>query len=276
MTFDIAALGLDEWEEREPAGLVVGRRGSVAVVLLNRPAKGNSFHTPMKEALGPLWQELDVDSSIRSIVLGSTSERVFCTGRDVSEVADTGTVGRDLPMRRSFQLTTRHAEVWKPVVCAVEGKVIGGGMHFVVDADIVVSSRTTVFTDTHVNIGFVGAIENIGLALKAGIGTSLYLTLLGREASLSAERAYQLGLIQELVPDGTALSRAMTLADIIAQNSPSAVSRSLEAVWSLAYEAGYDEALRYGHQLLRRQWDHPDSTEGPRAWAEKRPPQWSD
>jgi E-phenylitaconyl-CoA hydratase len=273
---DLSSLSLDSHEEDAAAGLIIGRRGHTAVVLLNRPEVGNSFHTPMKEALGPLWTRLDADTTVRAIVLGSTSERVFCTGRDISEVAQTGRVGLDLPMRRSFQLTTRHAEVWKPVVCAVEGKVIGGGLHFVVDADIVVCGETATFADTHVNVGFVGAIENIGLALKAGIGSSLYLTLLGRAAQLDAQRAYQLGLVQELTPAGGALSRALELADIIAQNSPSAVSRSLEAVWSLAYMPGYDEALRYGHLLLRRQWDHPDSTEGPRAFKERRPPEWAE
>jgi E-phenylitaconyl-CoA hydratase len=276
MTLDLATLNLDEYERRDEPGLVVGRTGHVAVVLLDRPHRGNAFHTAMKDALGPLWQELDADPRVRCIVLGSTDERLFCTGRDVTEVAETGTVGRDLPMHRSFALTTRHAEVWKPVVCAVEGKVVGGGMHFVVDADIVVGSETATFLDSHVNVGFVGAIENIGLALKAGISNSLYLTLVGREVQLDAQRAYQLGLLQELVPAGTALARALELAAIVARNSPSAVARSLEAVWSLAYVPGYDQALQYGHQLLRRQWDHPDSTEGPRAWAERRSPEWTD
>lgn len=272
---ELSDLGLDDYEVMEDAGLIVGRKGHIAVVLLDRPDRGNAFHTPMKQALGPLWLRLDDDPDVRAIVFGATSERFFCTGRDITEVNEKGSVGVDRSMYRSFNLTTRHSHVWKPVVCAVEGLVVGGGLHFIVDADIVVAGEGAMIRDSHVNLGYVGAIENIGLALKAGIGNALYLTLVGREAKMPAERAYQLGLYQELVPDGQALSRSLELAELIAKNSPSAVSRSLEAVWSLPYVAGYEQSLSFGHQLLRRQWQHPDSKEGARAWGEKRDPMWS-
>ncbi|WP_281689562.1 enoyl-CoA hydratase/isomerase family protein [Pseudonocardia thermophila] len=267
-------LGIEKYEVRGEC-LMVGSKGHTAVVLLDRPQVGNAFNTRMKAELTRLWPELDTDPDIRVIVVGSTSERFFCTGRDVTEVAETGTISSDVPFRRTGALTNRHAEIWTPVVCAVEGKTIGGGLHFVVDADIVVAGSTATFMDTHVNVGLVGALENLGVALKAGLGAALYLTLLGRGAELSAAQAQQLGLVQEVVEAGSALTRAMELAEIIARNSPSAVSRSLEAIWGLATMGGYEQALQQGWLLLRRQWDHPDSKEGPRAWAERREPRWS-
>lgn len=270
----------DRWSldraERDPdCGLVIGRRGHVAVVLFDRPDRGNSFHRAMRDRLSRLWLELDADPDVRAIVIGSTTDRVFSTGIDVKEVAGDGEIGRDLTLRnpaRGF-LTSRMADIWKPVIAAVEGRVNGGGMHFVVDADIVICAETAAFSDTHVNLGFVGALENIGLAARVGLGSALYLTLVGPSVSLDAERAYQLGLAQEVVPAGRAVIRSLELAERIAANSPSAVSRSQEAIWSITRH-GIDGALEYGWSLLRRQWDHPDSVEGPRAYAEKRPPQW--
>ena len=270
----MSALELDT-RERYDSGLVVGRRGAVAVVLFDRPEKGNAFTTATKADLTRLWPALDADPDVRVIVIGSTSERFFCTGRDVTEVAtQEGSWATDAAWGRAETLTARHARIWTPTICAVEGKAVGAGLHFVVDADIVVAGEGATFLDTHVNVGAVGAIENMGLALKAGLGNALYLTLLGRSASFTAERAYALGLVQEVVPAGTALARAMTLAETIAANSPSAVRRSLEAVWSLAYMGGYDQAIAYGWMLVRRQWDHPDAVEGPRAFTERRPPRW--
>jgi enoyl-CoA hydratase/carnithine racemase len=258
--------------ERVP-GLRVARRGHVALVLFDRPGAGNAFTSAMHAALGDLWPELDDDPDVRAIVLGATGGRWFSTGIDVAEVAASGVIGDDRPVERALRLTPRHVKSWTPLVCAVDGGVIGGGLHFVVDADIVVASERSTFKDTHVNMGFVGAVENIGLALKAGLGTALYLTLAGRGVGIDARRARELGLVQEVVPDGTALSRALELAEMIAEASPSAVQRSLEAVWSSA-TLGYEEAVRYGWLLLRRQWDHPDAAEGPRAFAERRAPEW--
>jgi E-phenylitaconyl-CoA hydratase len=268
----ISSLQLDSVERRP--GVAVGRRGHIAYVLLDRPAKANSFNRAMSDTLGGVWPELDEDPEVRVIVLGTTTTRFFCTGRDVSEVDETGTIGKDLPLERAVSLTNRHMKIWTPVVCAVEGKTVGGGLHFIVDADIVVTGESATFMDTHVDMGFVGALENLGVALKAGIGSALYLTLLGRSAVMNAQQALGLGLVQEVVPDGTALTRAIEMAETIAKASPVTVSRSLEAIWGLAMFGGYEEALRQGWLLIRRNWEHPDSLEGPAAWAQKREPQW--
>jgi E-phenylitaconyl-CoA hydratase len=261
-------------EERRAGGLVLGRRGHVAAVLLDRPKVGNAINNAMIAEFGTLWHEFEADPDVRAIVLGSTGSRFFCTGRDISEVNESGQRQGDVNWRHSFTLTSRHAITWTPVICAVEGKALGAGLHFVVDADIVVAGRAASFLDTHVNVGFVGAFENLGLALKAGLGSALYLTLLGKEVALDADRAMQLGLVQEVVDEGSALPRAIDLADIVANSSPTAVSRSLEAIWGLATFGGYEQALQYGWSLVQRQRLHPDSVEGPRAWAERREPRW--
>ncbi|MEI8240830.1 MAG: enoyl-CoA hydratase-related protein, partial [Actinomycetota bacterium] len=124
------------------------------------------------------------------------------------------------------------------------------------------------------NVGMVGAIENIGLAMRLPLGTALRMTLQGKSFRLSAARAEALGLVDELTPVGGALDGAMKIAQDIAKNSPNAVSLSMRSIWS-ATEMPYTQAVEYGYALLRMHWSHPDFKEGPRAFAEKREPQWA-
>ena len=272
---DVDALGLDDVETL-PGGVLVGRRDLVAVVLLDRPEKGNAFDATTIDTLGELWARLGADPAVRAIVLGSTNDRFFCTGRDVTELDGLDLPGPRATYENDFAHTARRVGIWTPVICAVEGRVVGAGLHFVLDADIVVAAESASFSDAHVNIGLVGGVEVVGLALKAGLGNALYLTLLGRDARMGATWAHQAGLVQEVVPDGAALERALALATTIAANSPAAVTRTAQAGWEAAAIAGHASALRHAWQLLQRQMVHPDASEGPRAWVEGRPPMWHD
>jgi len=151
--------------------------------------------------------------------------------------------------------------------------VAGAGLHFVVDADIIVAAEHAVFLDTHVNVGMVGAIENIGLAKRLPLGSALRMTLCGKKFRMSAQRAHQLGLVDEVVPADKLLETADDIAHQIAANSPAAVQLSMQAIWG-SLEMPYTQAMEYGWALLRMHWDHPDFKEGPRAFAEKRDPVW--
>ena len=254
--------------------IVVGRKGHVALLLFDRPEALNAYNRAMVREIGKVWPELDADPEVRSIVVGSTTDKVFHCGIDVKEVAGTGYMNQEREDNvRSGALTSRDAGVWKPVVAAVEGRALGGGLHWVVESDIVVASETAFFQDSHVNVGMVGNRENLGFAVKAGMGAALYITLVGKDVIIDVERAYQLGLVQEIVPAGTALERAVELAEMIARNSPAAVSKSLEAMWGLT-TMSYEDAIARGWVLLREQQDHPDAAEGPLAFAEKRAPNW--
>jgi enoyl-CoA hydratase/carnithine racemase len=121
----------------------------------------------------------------------------------------------------------------------------------------------------------VGAIENLGLAKRLPLGTALRMTLQGRAFQLTAERAYQLGLVDELAdaPED-ALAKAIEIATDIARNSPVAMARSKEAIWT-SMEMGYTQALQYAWSLLRIHWAHPDSREGPMSFVERRDPEWN-
>ena len=262
---------LEGAESRNDA-IVVARRGHTGVVLLDRPEVGNAHNRAMIGALTEVWLEFDEDPEVRCMVMGSTNERYFCTGIDLKEVAATGLRGGGRRLRGTGQ-THRNVPVLKPMVTAVDGMVVGGGLHWVVEADIVVASEKATFRDTHVNVGFVGNRENLGLALKAGLGAALYLSLVGSSAILDARRGQELGLVQEVVPAGDALRRALELADTISANSPSAMANELRALWAFA-TMHYDDAVNFGAELMAKQQQHPDSVEGPRAFADKRKPEW--
>jgi enoyl-CoA hydratase/carnithine racemase len=224
-----------------------------------------------------LWSEVRDDPAIRVAIVTAAGERHFCTGFDVSEAEGEAAklVFANRPLADAVHWSPQQNRVWKPVICGVQGLCVGGGLHFVVDADIVVASENAAFLDAHVNVGMVGALENVGLAKRLPLGTALRMTLVGRDYRLPAARAHQLGLVDELVPapEGV-LPAALAIARSMLANSPQALALSKQAVWG-GVERGYHDALESAWALVRLHWGHPDFREGPRAFAEKREPRWN-
>jgi enoyl-CoA hydratase/carnithine racemase len=260
------------------AGLRYEKRpDGIAVITLDRPAKGNSLTPPMMAIFRAIWSEVRDDPAIRVAIVTAAGERHFCTGFDVSqaEAEDASAVFSDRPLVAAVHWSPHQNRVLKPVICAVQGLCVGGGLHFVVDSDIVIASENAAFMDAHVNVGMVGALENVGLAKRLPLGTALRMTLVGRDYRLPAARAHQLGLVDELVatPAGV-LPAALEMARSMLANSPQAMALSKQAVWG-SVERGYRDALEAAWALLRQHWDHPDFREGPRAFAEKREPRWN-
>jgi len=258
--------------------LVYGKDGDgIATLRLNRPEVGNALSRAMRPRLREIWADVRDDPAVRVLVVTGTGDRHFCTGADVREVAATGTTtagARAGDLKRDIVWSPLLNDVWKPVVCAVNGLVAGGGLHFVADADIVLAAPHAQFMDTHVSVGQVGAVENIGLARRLPLGTVLRMTLMGRHFRLDADRAHTLGLVDEVVPAGELAEAARGVALAIAANSPSAVMASKRAIWHAA-ELPHLAALEHGWALARRQWTHPDFAEGAAAFAERRSPRWT-
>ncbi len=258
-------------------GVRYERADHIATITLDRPERGNSLTPRMQPIIREIWSEVRDDPWIRVAIVRASGERHFCTGVDVSEAEgeDRGEVFADAPLAEAVHWSPHQNQVWKPVICTVNGLCVGGGHHFVVDADIVIASRNAAFTDTHVNVGMVGALENVGLAKRLPLGTALRMTLLGKAYRLGAERAHQLGLVDELVDTPAELAPAANeMARAMLANSPQAMTLSKQAVWG-GLERGYSEALERAWALLRSHWGHPDFREGPRAFEEGREPVWN-
>src|SRR5213083_618587 len=159
------------------------RRDGIAVITLDRPDRGNALAPNMQPVMRAIWGEVRDDDAVRVAIVTAAGERHFCTGFDVGEAEgdQADSVFANRPLAESVHWSPHQNRVWKPVICAVQGLCVGGGLHFVVDA------------------GFVGALENVGLAKRLPLGSALRMTLLGRHYRMPARRAHELGLVDELV-----------------------------------------------------------------------------
>jgi enoyl-CoA hydratase len=256
--------------------LLVERHGPVGWLIFNRPKAGNAMDAVMFRELEEAWAELDADPAVRVIV--NTGEgNAFQTGLDVVQLARDPEALREQSRRTKraeLRMTAWHNEVWKPVIAAVNGVCAGGGLHFVADADIVIAASSASFVDPHVSLGQVTAFEAIALARKSPMEAILRMALVGRHERITAQRAYELGILSQVVdpPDGLR-AEAQALAETIARNSPAAMRASKKALWG-ALELGLTDACKAGAKELVSMWGHSDQTEGPLAFAEKREPQW--
>jgi enoyl-CoA hydratase/carnithine racemase len=255
--------------------LIVERRGPVGWLIFNRPTAANAMDAVMLAELERAWLELDADPDVRVIV--NTGEgSAFQTGLDVVQLSRDREALREQSRRTKraeLRLTGWHNQVWKPVIAAVNGVCAGGGLHFVADADIVIASADATFLDPHVAVGQVTAFEVIALARQSPMEPIMRMALTGRER-MTAERARQLGLLSEVVdPPDDLREVAQQLGETIAQNSPAAMAATKRALWG-ALEMGLTDACRAGAQELVAMWGHPDQSEGPLAFTERRAPQW--
>ena len=151
----------------------------------------------------------------------------------------------------------------KPVITAVNGICAGGGFHWVADADIVIAASDAQFFDPHVSVGQVVSIEAIGLIRKMPFEAVMRMALVGRYERMSAQRAYELGMISQIVdPPEKLRDVAQELAETIARNSPAAMAATKRALWG-ALEAGLTDACKAGAEELVSMWGHPDQEEGP-------------
>jgi enoyl-CoA hydratase/carnithine racemase len=148
-----------------------------------------------------------------------------------------------------LRFTAWHLGVSKPVIAAVNGVCAGGGLHFVADADIVIASTTATFLDPHVSLGQVVAFEGIALIRKAPMEAITRMALVGRHERIGAQRAYELGIVSQIVEPASLRTEAQTLAEKIAENSPTAMAATKRALWG-ALEMGLTDALRAGAREL--------------------------
>jgi enoyl-CoA hydratase/carnithine racemase len=256
--------------------LIVERHGPVGWLINNRPDQLNAMNALMRDEFADAWLELDADPDVR-VIVHTGNGRAFQTGVDVAEIASDGFgMQRYRQSVEDFDLhfTSWHQHVWKPVITAVNGICAGGGFHWIADADIVICASDAQFFDPHVSIGQVVSIEAIGLMRKMPVEAVMRMAFVGRHERMSASRAYELGMVSEVVdPPELLRDRAQELAETIARNSPAAMAATKRALWG-ALEAGLTDACRAGAQELVSMWGHPDQAEGPTAFAEKREARW--
>jgi enoyl-CoA hydratase/carnithine racemase len=251
----------------------IERHGATEIVVLDRPERKNAFDAQMRGELKAAWRDTAADAMIKCVVITGAGE-AFCAGADLGDLAEGVRVpaGTNAAAVLDF-LPTSHVEV--PVIVAVNGVCAGGGLAFVADADIVVASRRASFTDPHLDYGQVSALEPLMLMRKTGAGLATYLTLQGKSFRLKPADARDAGLVQDVVDDNLLMDRALALADAITAKSPAAVRRSV-ALLRAARSSGLGADLDAAWSSAMSHWNHPDATEGARAFLDHRAPKWVD
>ena len=247
----------------------------VAVITLDRPDAANSLSfRVMREELPQAWQQAKDDRDVRAIIFTASGDRYFCTGVDL----------RDPEMQRSsseassggpmeMRVTGRQCDVWKPIISAVNGHCIGGGLMFAGDCDIIVACETARFQNTGVSLGILAPVGPVVLARKVPFAPIMRMMLTGRHEYIDAQEAYRIGLVSEVVAPDALMETSLALARKIAANSPVAVEAAVRALWD-TLELPMSEALDSSMRRSAALRGHADSTEGPRAWMEKREPEW--
>ena len=210
--------------------LHIATEDGIATLTLNRPERHNAFNLKMAEELQQAWNALHADPDVVVVIVTGAGDRAFCTGMDVADVAsgeaarDSGRTSReDSPW---FKLTAIHNKCWKPVITAVNGMVVGGGLHFIADSDLIVCAEHATFFDTHVKVGLIAGLEPVGLSRRIPLEQVLRMALLGGGERLSAQQALELGLVGEVLPKEQVMPRARELAGLMAQHSPTAFARA--------------------------------------------------
>lgn len=244
----------------------------VALITLNREHRHNAIDTAMGRELPQVWSAFNADpNAVVAIVTGAGS-KAFCSGADIGDVPELD-LSSSAAAAASMKWTSQHNDVWKPVICAVNGLVNGAGLHFLADSDIVLAADTATFFDSHVNVGLASALEPVGLARRMPLEAVLRMALVGSKERMSAARALQCGLVGEVVPADELLDRAFAIARLMQGNSPAAMARTKRAIWA-AKQHSLDDALQYAWDLIIENNQGADYEEGMRAFSEKRPPQW--
>jgi enoyl-CoA hydratase/carnithine racemase len=252
------------------------RQGHIAVVTLNRPEARNAYDDRMQGELADVWRTVRADSDVWVVVLTGAGTDAFCAGRDVKELAEFqqrgALVPRYDPKHPSYGDFGAHLHKYavpQPIIGAVNGYAIGGGLGLVLSCDLVVMSETAWLGDMHVNIGQVGGVARLTQRLPYAVAAELILS----GDRLSARRAYEVGLVNAVVPPDQVLPRAMRLAEQVCRMSPLAVRRSKEIMQTLlplpAGTVALDEFYTADQRLTE------DGREGPLAFREKRAPRWT-
>jgi enoyl-CoA hydratase/carnithine racemase len=248
----------------------------VAVITLDRPEQANSLsYRVMNDELPAAWEQAKSDRDVRCIVFTARGDRYFCTGVDLRDpemqrrTAEGGEAGDG-----GLRVTGRQCDVWKPIITAVNGHAIGGGLMFVGDSDIVIASETAQFSNTGVSVGLVAPVGPVVLARKIPFEWVMRMVVLGRHERIDARQALAIGLVSEVHPPELLRDAALDLAHKVASNSPAAVEQAVRALWE-TLELPLSEALAASLRRSAALRGHPDSIEGPLAWREKREPRWT-
>jgi len=250
------------------------RAGDVAVLTIDRPAKLNAMTVAMDRRMNELTFEINNDDDIRAVVLTGAGDRAFCAGSDITDLDG---YGSNWQYRNRFGARRDYARaVWdvrKPIVAAIDGYAIGGGLEMACASDIRLATAGSSFAAGEIQWGWHGGSGATQLLTRAiGPGHASRLLLTGDR--IDGAEALRIGLVQELIAPDVLQEKALELAARIASRSPIA-AQSVKNLVRVAQSASVEVGLAYENDMFSYCMMTADAAEGRAAFAEKREPRFS-
>ncbi len=249
--------------------MIVERRGRVLEVTMNRPEARNALHPPAHEELDEIFDAFHADPDLWVAILTGAGKDSFTAGNDLKWSAKNTVY---LPKSGFAALTTRGGRT-KPIIAAVNGFALGGGLEICMACDLVVADANAKFGLTEVRVGLIagaGGLIRLPRRVPRMLATEMILT--GRR--LTVEEAQHAGLVNRVAPAGEALEVARKLADEILEGSPTSIRLSLQVMRDTESIPDELAACRWKHPALDELMTSEDAIEGPMAFAQKRKPVW--
>ncbi len=247
--------------------LFEARGDGVAVITLNRPETRNALSREIREGLFAAWDRFERDPGLRVAILTGAGDKAFCAGGDLKEMVEHKLA---VPPREMFPVPGDNIELTKPTIAAVNGVAFAGGWMIAQACDLCVASTEARFAITEVKVGR-GSPWAAPLIHMIPQRIMMEIVLTGRP--ITAQRAYEVGLVNRLAEPAGLMDAALALAAEILDGAPLSVQAARETVL-LSTEMGRSAALRAARAASETMYRSEDAQEGPAAFAEKRRPQW--
>ena len=249
------------------AVLFDARADGIAIITINRPDQRNALSRQVREGLRSAWRRFEDDAGSRIAILTGAGEKAFCAGGDLKEMVD-----KELrvPPRDMFPLPYDNLELSKPTIAAVNGAAFAGGWMIAQACDLCVASTSAKFAITEVKVGR-GSPWAAPLIHMIPQRIMMEIILTGKP--ITAQRAYEIGLVNRLAEPAELMDTAITLAHEVLEGAPLSVKAGRETVM-LATEMGRAAALAAARAAHEHAYNSDDAQEGPRAFAAKRKPEW--
>ena len=240
----------------------------IAIITINRPEQRNCLSKEVREGLFAAWKQFEQDASARIAILTGSGEKAFCAGGDLKEMVETGL---KVPPRDMFPVPYETIKLSKPTIAAVNGVAFAGGWMIAQGCDLCVAATTAKFAITEVK---VGRGSPWAAPLIHMIPQRIFMEIVLTGKPITAQRAYEIGLVNRLAEPDALMAAALDLAREVVEGAPLSVTAARETVM-LATEMGRADALNAGWAAHEMAYNSDDAQEGPRAFSEKRKPVWS-
>jgi enoyl-CoA hydratase len=239
----------------------------IAVLTINRPEQRNCLSKEVRDGLRAAWTRFEGDAAAKIAILTGSGDKAFCAGGDLKEMVETGL---KVPARDMFPVPYENITLSKPTIAAVNGIAFAGGWMIAQGCDLCVASTNAKFAITEVK---VGRGSPWAAPLIHMIPQRIFMEIVLTGKPISAQRAYEIGLVNRLAEPEQLMDTALELAREVIEGAPLSVAAARETVM-LSTEMGRAAALDAAWKAHETAYNSEDAQEGPRAFAEKRNPVW--